>query len=547
MEVKTINGYDIKDEKARKNKLEHYIIDTADSQEKIQNIFDIDREKIIEFKKGTYNFNNTFNINSNTTILLNQSILNFDVQHAFYNFKDDDEFLEYNGNGNIEIIGGKIVGGCCSFIHGKNIKFIDIDFENGINDHFIELCAINNCLIENCSFNGTIYTDITKELIQFDICTYSAFPHFSNENNPTYDHTPLKNIKINKCNFENNNESYYLNKCIGSHAYELDIYNRNIEITNCNFIDMLNIGIELYNTKNLIVKNNRFIKNSYTDNVEGSMIKFRNSTEDVYIEDNTFSGNVKAIDFALPYLLIKNINVINNTFSNYKYATNPYYIIGIRNCEIFNLKNNIFTDFTQQVLLIGNDNTADRDTNLTISYVENNLFIPRNDISNECINVYRGILYFNNNIIDIENNTFTGNAFIVTGDNSQYKKTCAKGNLFSQVLINNNKGILDKGTDKYKQIYNLKRSIYQGNSTTINNQSVGYPIFNFNTIYLIIGDANNTYTMKIYNIIYGNLLEGNRSYKIPVDNGICTFTINSDGTFSYVGSLALRNVYVINE
>ena len=124
----------------------------------------------------TYLLSDVIELKNNTHLDLNGSTVMTTYRHLFYNFNEDDVFTGYNGNGNISIANGTILYGTISFIHGSNILLKDIIYKNCISNHFLEICACNNYIIQNCVFEGMVSSTGTKEYINIDPC-YSANFH----------------------------------------------------------------------------------------------------------------------------------------------------------------------------------------------------------------------------------------------------------------------------------------------------------------------------------------------------------------------------------
>lgn len=139
----------------------------------------LDAKGVITFTSGkVYLVTSVLRIAKNTIVELNGATIQTTSGHLFFNFlPTDTDFTGYNGNGNIVIRNGNIIGGNCSFAHGDGILLDNVHFSNCINDHFLEICACRNYVIKDCSFIGmTAATSSVEEYINIDPCMYGAFP-----------------------------------------------------------------------------------------------------------------------------------------------------------------------------------------------------------------------------------------------------------------------------------------------------------------------------------------------------------------------------------
>lgn len=120
----------------------------------------------------------------------------------FVNFLDSDtSFTGYNGNGNITIRNGTIVGGNISFAHGDGITLENVHFKNGLSPHFLEICACKNYMIDRCTFEGVIDTSLSvQEYINIDPAVRNAFPLLP-AGSPFFDGTKNDGITVRDCYF----------------------------------------------------------------------------------------------------------------------------------------------------------------------------------------------------------------------------------------------------------------------------------------------------------------------------------------------------------
>lgn len=513
------------------NKLDYYLVDNTFSYDEIQNLFNINRTKIIEFKDGNYSFNNTFRLNKNTKIILNNAILTFSNIQAFFNFKNTDEFVSYNGNGNIEIIGGKIVGGSLSFCHSSNIKISNVHFQNCLKDHIIELAAQNNTIIENCIFDGIkeqISSRLFVEYINIDNMNHSNFPHF-NENNPTYDETINQNIYINNCEFiKPTNINYFFYSAIGNHTFTNNVYHRGLFVNNNKFVNMRNMGIHLLNFKDCIIENNYFIKDfDYNENLEGSMIRLRNSDKNILIKNNYFKGNFEAIDNR-DRNDFDNIHIENNIFEDYLHNNNPMQaVVNIGNSNNVKINNNDFNNCTMTNIFINNIPTASTVVNDGLSYIENNNFNTTN-LSIHGILINYGKSHIINNNFNIDTTT-SNNCCIRINDNLEDSQVI-KNNIFKNSIITVIKDIRGfKGDKSY--IYNHSFTVYNDNSASnasLSEHEISEDVTQFNTVYITLSNSGVSQTIKVNPLSLFTKFSFNRRYRIPVcDNDSDSVIVNS--------------------
>lgn len=241
---------------------------------------------IILCKAGSnYSITSVLRIKANTTILLNGATITTSAVHLFFNFLDTDAFTGYNGNGNISIIGGSIVGGSISFIHGKNIYIDRVQFSNGSNDHYFEICACKNFNITNCSFVGMSTTAPSrKEYINIDNCTYSNFPHLPADS-ATYDLTIVDGVLIENCYFDISDG--VMQDAIGKHSYadsgNVSAYKaKNITISNCRIVGATQIAVLLLGIENVLMESCRLENCTAITNCRNSV--------NVTIRDNIATG-----------------------------------------------------------------------------------------------------------------------------------------------------------------------------------------------------------------------------------------------------------------
>ena len=541
-------------EKIKDGNIKYFYINSNDTFDTIQNYLNVNAPKEIIFEKGDYTFTSTFRVNKDTKINLNNANLIFNIpkwsadwenSHGFFNFKADDEFLGYDGNGNIEIYNGTITHGNISFCHAYNIKVKNITFNECNNDHAIEICAINNMLIDNCIFNGC-WTDgenIEKECIQFDEATYSNFPFFDSEDNDSYDNTYPKNITIKNCEFKNSEtEGYVMNNCIGNDSYIDDSYVENVIIENNYFNNSLNLTMQLYNVKDIIIKNNKFYcNNADALTNEGTHIRLRNQFENVIIEDNIFTSNYRAIQTAIPDNTKNGLYIRNNIFKDYTNAQSNISLITLLNTNNTHIENNKFNNFI--ISCIRADRSENASSNKYI--IDSNLFTSTLSITDKLVKIYDGLSYIINNSFDISSTTQA----VIEFDNN-CNTSYLKSNTYSEYLYTGAKMINFNGYNKNKKNIENVQLGWWGESASISNQALNNNLAfsDYKQLVLTLGYGSGTYIFYLqgFTMPTQQYLDA-RTFKFSIGSNILTFTINNDGTFSFNGQgNALRNVQLIN-
>lgn len=209
-----------------------------------------------------YKISSPIRLKKGTVVDLNGAAIVSSDNHAFYNFLDGDSYSEYNGNGNIKIRNGRIIGGCISFIHGDNIRVTGVGFENCLNDHFMEICACKDYVIEGCSFVGMKYrANATLEYINFDTnASYAAFPHnrAGQSDSTFYDMSVSEGVTVHDCYFSIGSGDYaYGFNAIGAHARNVNgTYTKDVTLINNTIRGFTGCGIRVNAMDGIMVSDN---------------------------------------------------------------------------------------------------------------------------------------------------------------------------------------------------------------------------------------------------------------------------------------------------
>lgn len=513
-----------------------YIVNASMSQSEIQSIFSKNENKKIYFEPGNYNFDLAFRLNKNTHIDFCGSTLTFSVSHGFYNFLGDDEFLLYNGNGNISIENGYINGGTISFCHANKVSFDNIVFRNMLGNHVIEFAACCNLRITNCDFGGTVESyepsKFESECIQLDYMNYQSFPWFDDESNPTYDITPNKNVEVAFCKFKAVLPST-LYRCIGSHQYDTATMNTNILIHDNEFYNPLDSAVSMADYDGCYVYNNMFNYTNYPNdyNENAGLITLCDICTNINIYDNHFNGGITAIRGLYPVRSSMTVSIHDNVFENYYYGTPDTYNLILKNIGVIlapngyvvGIKNNVFKKFNRRCIG-GVDNVGSVRTRLAT-------IISGNTFEYSEANTVSTISLFPENMIITENNFVLARNASPSFDSGFRcyvmhlgNYTC-KNNFDKYFAYNNLKYAVDAGADmsgnKDASMNLLNQVTSEGTYTLTRSYT------EFNTLVVVVGGSTDTNIITLYSYNFPNALD-ERDYRFTVfsnEGNICTGVI----------------------
>lgn len=260
-----------------------------------------------------YKVTQTLRVSKDTIIDLNGATIYSTNKHLLYNFLSTDTFTGYDGNGNITIKNGTIIGGAISFAHGKNIRLKNVKFQNSLNDHFLEIAGCNNYEIINCEFIGMadVQTSV-YEYINLDPCIYTAFPWLPKDS-AFYDGTKNNNIKVTDCYFSLGDAEYaYGYNAFGVHGvWNTSTFHENITLKNNKIRGFTGCGVRLNNMQNVWLFGNDI-------HVDGDGVRIGDvgQSTNVIIKGNVISASGTAITKANSSTVFQSAdNDINPTFS----------------------------------------------------------------------------------------------------------------------------------------------------------------------------------------------------------------------------------------
>lgn len=221
-------------------------------------------DKLVCFGAGkTYKVTSPIVVESGTFLELNGATLLCTDKHIFHNFAEGDSYGAYDGNGNITIQNGTIIGGCVSFIHGEGIRLVNIRFRNTLNDHFIEICGCKDYIIDRCSFIGMRnLSGAALEYINIDTnASYPAFPHNKSRQSDTvfYDMTTNQEVTVRDSYFATGEGEYaYGFNAIGVHSRNVEsTYAKDVVIVGNLISGFSGCGIRVNAMDNVFVANNK--------------------------------------------------------------------------------------------------------------------------------------------------------------------------------------------------------------------------------------------------------------------------------------------------
>ena len=523
------------------NKLSHYVIKTTDTVAKIAAILAKDESKIVEFETGTYNINQSLFVNANTTINLNKSELVFTVAHGFVNFQDTDTYLGYAGNGNITIENGKITGGAVSFCHAMNITFKNVEFENCLNDHILELAAINGVKVSNCIFKGLslINDRAFTEYIQTDNMDYLSFPWFADPDNVTYDNTVNKNWVIENNQFLNPTNASFKFLCgVGNHGAPAVGQHQNIIIKNNIFDDPFFAAIRLVGVDGAIIENNNIKKVQENSGDDNASIKLNDVVKNVTIANNLFNCAYQSIRTALDSTT-ENIKIDNNTFTGNN-TNGTLFIVKPLNIKVSN------NSFATAYIDVYTGSVAGSTFDLSVI---DNKFVKSANVSCLVFDEVSCKYYIYGNRFTTSN-TSTSRANVIGLPSSECSGFVSGGNTFGVNDYHMNTAYPNDRVYPSYEISDFTFHLWSGNTLSLTNQAVvGHLTFAmFNKIRVLLGAGGNTQFVDLGGWDYRGA--DARTYYFPLANASGNGTeygklvINNDGTFNYLAtSIAIRGVF----
>ena len=504
-------------------------------------------------------------LNSDTTINLNGSTINFSFDRSsifdydwdetlgFMGYGPNDEFTVYAGYKNITIKNGSIVGGCSCFMHSQNVSFENVYFQTAGARHSIQLAACKNFTVKNCTFEGGKDASVTaaSELINIDSCTYGAQPYLS-QYSPIYDGTKNMNVKIAENEFKQTATAgmgYF--SAVGSHGNDLttDIICDGIVISNNNFGYPREYAIGVKNYNNLVVENNTLADENST--YVPHFLRKCGSLTNAVIANNIAKNINNFFTISNPNYTGKNINICENliTAKDANYDQNG--VIILINIHDSTISGNTI-EYQHHPIHINTrayyDSVDDNPNEHTINViVKDNTFEKTIDSA----------VYFGNRISTCSDVKFVNNNFIHDGSLQSNWVDFLLQNTQTNFRVEGNKtDTPDKfiATSKVTALYASNNSIYKHGSNLYSTSTTGSfdaNISYFSSLSLVIGGSSNTQTVELKPYLNNGTKFGtdSRTFIFPIskDNasyGSATFAISNSGAdWSYSGDLAIRGIF----
>ena len=279
----------------------------------------VNNKGMVVFATGkTYKTTAMIRIPKDTVLELNGATLVMTADNTslriFVNFLDSDtSFTQYNGNGNITIRNGTIIGGNISFAHGENITLENVHFKNSLSPHFLEICACKNYVINDCTFVGVINTTLSvHEYINIDPATRTAFPLLP-DGSPFFDGAKNDGIIVENCYFGLGENDYaYGFNALGVHGVAgQETKHKNIRLVGNTLRGFTGCGFRINDMENVLIADNDI-------RVAGDGIRVGDigQSTNVIIKSNVITSSGTAVTKANNSTVFQSAdNDINPTFS----------------------------------------------------------------------------------------------------------------------------------------------------------------------------------------------------------------------------------------
>lgn len=146
--------------------------------------------------------------------------------------------------------GTKKDSGFCIFklSHAQNVKILNVTFKKDVEEHMIEVGAVNTMTVKGCVFRDHISKDTSyehEEALQIDV-NHSVTTKMGN-----FDKYQNKNMTITNCKFIN------VGRGIGSHNTIEGVYFTNMHINNNTFTKLKSYPIMCVNYRSSTINNNK--------------------------------------------------------------------------------------------------------------------------------------------------------------------------------------------------------------------------------------------------------------------------------------------------
>lgn len=280
-----------------------------------------------------------------------------DIDAMLVNGSSSDSFSGYGGESNIAVKGGTWVANngtytsnvcLLAFGHGENITVKDATFSGVSTWHQIELNAVRDATVADCTFESFTATD--KEMLQLDQMEGSSqFPWFGN-----YDNTACENIRVVGCTFRDGSTA------IGTHTAAPNPHTT-VRIRDCRFTNFDQRTIDMLDWTDVVVEGCD-LNNTGAIRVMGGasgQTQFSIVDNSIDINTNLSGGPARAIH-------IDNFDG-ENTLSDVRISRNtvenpPNHAIGADNCDnVIVAENTIQNTSSSAIWIYGTDQAIVRD------------------------------------------------------------------------------------------------------------------------------------------------------------------------------------------
>ncbi|MBQ8198034.1 MAG: right-handed parallel beta-helix repeat-containing protein [Lachnospiraceae bacterium] len=216
----------------------------------------------VKIPAGSYKISKTIFLDSNITLDMYNVTLTSDPAFGSFHmlmlgktdYTASAACAGYNGFTNVTIKGGALIASAANsftplrLTHATNVTMKDFTVGGGCADHLVEVAAINNLLVDKCTFKDMSASTQggTREALQLDLAVHNSILP-----NIYQDGTMLKNVTIQNCTFSN------VSRGIGSHSQLLNAYHENIKIVNNTFDKIEQHAIVALNYYNCEISGNK--------------------------------------------------------------------------------------------------------------------------------------------------------------------------------------------------------------------------------------------------------------------------------------------------
>lgn len=203
---------------------------------------------------GSYEITKKLILPSFTTLDMTAGTELYNPTENDYIFHSQRDVAKYDGLSDFSLKGGKLKydkstyhdGALVRIAHAKNIT---IDSTKFVSDHhLLEIAAVKNMTVLNCSFEGDAKVISDEGKIAFQIDILDENEHFRAF--PIYDDTMNDSITVKGCTFKN------LSRGVGIQSCFPGLYHNNINISDNTFTNIASVAVFATNYINSTISNN---------------------------------------------------------------------------------------------------------------------------------------------------------------------------------------------------------------------------------------------------------------------------------------------------